>query len=129
MIYGIGTDIAEVKRFDKWIKNPELIERFFNKNEYFEGNLSQSTEAQKRHYASRFASKEAFSKALGTGFVDLTLKDFYVSKNEEGKPYFVFEENLLKKIKDRIGKNFNIQLSISHEKEYAVAFVIIEILS
>ena len=59
MIAGIGTDIADVKRFIKWVRNPEMIERFFNEKERSEA----SSEAAKcEHYAVRFAAKEAFSK-------------------------------------------------------------------
>ena len=127
MIYGIGTDIAQVKRFQKWISNPSMLSRFFNENEMFSGNINEKNDVALRHYAARFAAKEAFSKALGTGFVGLSLKDFYIAKNHEGKPYFVLDESVKKILHSRIGSKYNIQLSISHEKDYAVAFVLIEV--
>ena len=63
MIFGIGTDIAETKRFEKWVSNPSMYERFFNAAEQMEGG---SVNRRCQHYAVRFAAKEAFSKALGT---------------------------------------------------------------
>ncbi len=129
MIYGIGTDIAQVSRFEKWVKNPDMIRRYFDENEYFSSglNVEEKQIGQAcRHYAARFAAKEAFSKALGTGFAGLELSDFYVVKNEEGKPSFQIGEKTKKILDTRTEKNYNIQLSISHENDYAVAFVIIE---
>ena len=74
MIYGIGTDIVETSRFEKWIGNSSMLQRFFNSKEII-SDLSE--EQLKEHYASRFAAKEAFVKALGTGFSDFELKDIY----------------------------------------------------
>ena len=72
MIYGIGSDIAEVKRFEKWVKNPQMIDRFFNEREVSKGK---NIFAMCQHLAVRFAAKEAFSKALGTGLSGFELKD------------------------------------------------------
>ena len=126
MIFGIGTDISDVRRFEKWVKEPDFFLRFFNDNEQFEGNPEKNIGAACRHYAARFAAKEAFAKALGTGFTGLKLNDFYVAKTEGGKPFFKFGEDTLKILKVKAGEKFNVQLSMSHEKDYAVAFVIIE---
>ena len=76
MIFGIGTDIVAVSRFEKWVKTPYMIHRFFNEKELFVGK---STAAACQHYAARFAVKEAFSKALGTGLVGFELKDVFIS--------------------------------------------------
>jgi holo-[acyl-carrier protein] synthase len=129
MIFGIGTDIAKVSRFEKWVHNPEMIRRFFNECE-----ICQVEEAliEKRlrflceHYAARFAAKEAFSKALGTGFVGLELSDFGIKKDENGKPEFFFGSKTADIIERRCGKGAKVFVSISHEKEYAVSFVTIE---
>lgn len=129
MIFGIGTDISKTGRFEKWVEKPEMFLRFFNEKEQFEGDLAKHKQSACCHYAARFSAKEAFAKALGTGFTGLELSDFYVAKNKEGKPYFEFGEKTLQIIRERVGNKFEVQLSISHEKEYAVAFVIIEILS
>ena len=81
MIFGIGTDISQVNRFEKWVENPQMFMRFFNPAEIMEkGSLA----AKCQHYAARFAAKEAFSKALGTGIAGFELKEVYVVK----KMYF-----------------------------------------
>ena len=72
MIYGIGTDITKVSRFEKWVKNEEFIKRFFNSQEIM---VSGSISAKCEHYAARFAVKEAFSKALGTGISGFNLQE------------------------------------------------------
>ena len=125
MIFGIGTDIAQVSRFEKWALRPELNGRFFNERERYAGDAEKQIGAASRHYAVRFAAKEAFAKALGTGFVGLELKDFWVEKDENGKPYFAFGEATEKILAERVG-SCSVHLSMSHEKEYATAFVVIE---
>lgn len=122
MIYGIGTDIVETSRFEKWIGNSSMLQRFFNSQEII---LDLSEEQLKEHYASRFAAKEAFVKALGTGFSDFELKDIYVTNDNLGKPVLNVKNKALELLKKRC-KNFNIHLSLSHEKSAAIAFVIIE---
>lgn len=122
MICGIGTDIAKVSRFEKWIKNPEMIDRFFNPKEKMESGCES---AICQHYAARFAAKEAFSKALGTGLVGFDLQDVYIVHDENGKPLLKIE-NKAEEIVNKMFGNCIIHVSLSHEKEYAVAFVIIE---
>ena len=122
MIAGIGTDIAAVHRFEKWIKNPEMIERFFNEKER---STAGSVAAQCEHYAARFAAKEAFSKALGTGITGFGLKEVYITNDNEGKPVLNIEGQALSVMKQRLG-DCNAFVSLSHEKEYAVAFVVLE---
>ena len=122
MIAGIGTDIAEVKRFEKWVEKPEMIERFFNEKECgFSGSIA----SQCQHYAARFAAKEAFSKALGTGITGFNLKEVYITKDSEGKPLLNIEGAALSIMKERLGE-CNVFISLSHEKEYAIAFVVLE---
>ena len=139
MICGIGTDITQVSRFEKWVKNPKMLERFFNEKERSgktaEGKSAQSDSPQSesargmsakcQHYAARFAAKEAFSKALGTGIFGFDLKDVYITNDSEVAPLLNIEGAALSVLKERFGdcKTF---VSLSHEKEYAVAFVIIE---
>jgi len=125
MIYGIGTDISEVKRFKKWIENPSMINRYFNEKELLsdEGDTKEGKILQ--HYAARFSAKEAFSKALGTGIKDFSLKEVFVTNDKDGKPFINVSGNAEKILRERCG-NCSVHLSISHEKEYAVAFVVIE---
>ena len=122
MIYGIGSDIAEVKRFEKWVKNPQLIDRFFNEREVSKGK---NIFAMCQHLAVRFAAKEAFSKALGTGLSGFELKDVYITKDENGKPFLNFQKSAINLLKERCGE-CRVHVSLSHEKEYALAFVVIE---
>ena len=131
MIFGIGIDLAKCSRFEKWIKNPEMIERFFNKKEIMlpEGKMTANRiSALCQHYAARFAAKEAFSKALGTGVV-FDLRDVFVVNGKSGKPELVVQKSALLTLKKvcpeyRNSKTF---ISISHEKDFTVAQVIIEI--
>ena len=122
MIAGIGTDITETKRFEKWIKNPLMLERFFNQKEQ---SSAKSDSAKCQHYAARFAAKEAFSKAIGTGLSGFILKDVYVTNNSEGKPELNIEGAALSLVTQRFGE-CNVHVSLSHERAYAVAFVILE---
>ncbi len=122
MIAGIGTDIADVRRFEKWVKNPEMLERFFNEKEM---SSAKSEAAKCQHYAARFAAKEAFSKALGTGISSFGLKDVYITNNSEGKPLLNIEGAALSLMKERLGQ-CKAFVSLSHENEYAIAFVILE---
>lgn len=122
MIFGTGVDIVEVKRFSKLINNPDFINRFFNKEEQKEYNNEQ---ALCEHYASRFAAKEAFGKALGTGLEGFSLTDVFVKKYEKGKPYLVVQNKAQKILNDNCGE-CKIHLSLSHEKTFAIAYVIIE---
>ena len=124
MIFGIGCDIVYVTRLQKWIKNPDIIRRFFHPKEIACESMSDQRLCE--YYAVRFAAKEAFSKALGTGLRGFELNDIHVENNENGKPE-LFLENKAKSITDSLcGKNARVHLSLSHEKEYALAYVVIE---
>jgi holo-[acyl-carrier protein] synthase len=122
VIGGIGTDITEVKRFEKWVKNPQMLERFFNEKEM---STAKSDSAKCQHYAVRFAAKEAFSKALGTGITGFNLKEVYITNNSEGAPLLNIEGAALSLMKERLGE-CKAYVSLSHEKEYALAFVVLE---
>ena len=125
-ILGIGVDIVENKRIQKTIKNP-----LFKKRIYTSKELKQSNAVNNKvgYFSKRFAAKEAFSKALGTGFrMNLNFKDIEVINDKMGKPYYVKNKKITKIIK----KNFKIKyfkcfLSISDEKNYSTAFAIIQI--
>ena len=78
-----------------------------------------------QHYAVRFAAKEAFSKALGTGISGFNLKDVYITNDENGKPIINVQNSAEEILKNRC-QNYKLHVSLSHEKEYAIAYVIIE---
>ena len=122
MICGIGTDIAQVSRFEKWVKDPKMLERFFNEKEM---SSAKSVASRCQHYAARFAAKEAFSKALGTGIAGFDLKEVYITNNSEGAPVLNIEGAALSLMKKRLGE-CKAFVTLSHEKEYAVAFVVME---
>lgn len=125
MIFGIGCDIADVSRFEKWVSDINMYGRFFNPNEF----PSDSMRVQRKceHLASRFAAKEAFSKALGTGVRDFSLDEVWVRNTELGKPELVVEGKALEILEKMCGKDACVHVSLSHEKKYAVACVIIEV--
>ena len=124
-ILGIGVDIVENRRIRKSIKNP-----LFKKRIYTSKELKQSSTANDKvaYFSKRFAAKEAFSKALGTGFrMNLNFKDIEVVNNKMGKPYYVKNKKITKIIQKNFKiKNFQFFLSISDEKKYSTAFAIIE---
>jgi holo-[acyl-carrier protein] synthase len=135
MIYGVGTDITDVRRFRKWVTNPALIRRFFNDQELFcPGGFPGETAAAIQeprlaavcqHYAARFAAKEAFAKALGTGFAGFDLRDVFVEKTANGKPELRVQKTAARQLEERCGA-CRMFISLSHEKEYATAVVLIE---
>ena len=122
MIIGIGVDISKVSRFEKWVKDEKMIPRFFNAAEI---NNCRSIQSACEHYAARFAAKEAFGKALGVGLVGYDMKDIYIVNDEKGRPELKVE-NKAKDLLESKCENPIIHVSLSHEKEYATAFVVIE---
>ena len=124
-ILGIGVDITKNSRIKELIKNKSFINRTFGKKEI---DFSKKKINKINFFAKRFAAKESFAKSLGTGFRnDLNFKDIEILNNKMGKTYFIKS----KKINDIIKKRFKIQkydlfLSISDEKDYAVAFTILQ---
>ena len=124
-IYGIGTDIANINRIKKSLKNNNFIKRIFSTNEIKKCN-DQINRAN--CFAKRFAAKEAFAKAIGTGFRNnLNFKDISISNNKLGKPSFVINEKIKKIIKKQFQiSSFNFFLSISDEKKYSIAYVILQ---
>ena len=127
MIFGVGCDITKVSRFEKWVLSKDMISRFYNENEC----ISENTGFQRKceFYASRFAAKEAFSKALGTGIRGFNLNEVFISKDDNEKPEIKVLGNAKKLLEEKCGEKYKIHVSLSHEKEYALAFVAIEIVS
>ena len=124
MILGIGTDIVQVSRMKRWIENPDMLTRFFNEAEQMEKGTES---ARCQHFAVRFAAKEAFSKALGTGISGFSLQDVYITNDKSGKPFLNVKDSAADVLKEHCGSGeLKLHVSLSHEKEYATAFVIIE---
>ena len=125
-IYGIGTDIVSIKRIKSSIKNKNFIERIYNYQEVLKCKKAVN---QHNCYAKRFAAKEAFSKALGTGISNgINFNEIIVLNNKSGKPYINLKGETKKKIiKMFKQKKTKISLSLSDERDYAVAFVTISV--
>ena len=125
-IYGIGTDIVSIKRIKLSLKKKNFINRIFNEKE-----ILKCKKVVNRYncFAKRFAAKEAFSKALGTGISEgINFNEITILNNKSGKPYIRLKGNTKKKIKKRFKqKKIKISLSLSDENDYAVAFVTISL--
>ena len=122
---GIGVDIVDNKRFKNFIKDNKFINRIFSKKEIF---ASKKTLNKINFFSKRFAAKESFAKALGTGFRNnLNFKDIEIVNDNLGKPFYLIN-NKIKQIikKNKKIANFELFLSISDEKDYSVAFTIIQ---
>lgn len=122
MVIGLGIDFVNVKRMRHWVEEDGIIKRYFHENE-IEASLSRGSSST-LSFAARFAAKEAFGKALGTGLRGLRLTDIEVKNNHNGKPDIILHETALEAFMDHGG--ISILLSLSHEEDAAVAVVIIE---
>ena len=124
-ILGIGVDIVENKRIKKFIKNEKFKKRIYSSKEL---KLSILSANKTSFFSKRFAAKEAFAKAMGTGIRNnLNFNDIEIINDKLGKPYYVKNKNITKMIKKNFNvKNFNCFLSISDEKDYSTAFTIIQ---
>ena len=124
-ILGIGVDIIENSRIKRSIKKKSFITRIFSKSEIL---YSKKLKDKTNYYAKRFAAKEALAKSIGTGFRDnLRFKDISIINNKVGKPSFLITNKLKMIIKKQLKvSSFNFFLSISDEKKYSIAFVILQ---
>ena len=124
-ILGIGVDIVENSRIGKLLKNKLFIKRIFSNSEIL---IANKIKDKKSYYSKRFAAKEAFAKSIGTGFRgDFNFKDLSIINNKLGKPSFVINEKIKKIIKKQFKiTSFNFFLSISDEKKYSIAYVILQ---
>ncbi len=121
MILGTGTDIIEVARVKKAIENVSLKEKAFSKREIEYCDKDKSCQS----FAVRAAGKEAFFKALGTGWRDkMNINEVEILNDELGKPFIELSGETLKLFEQKGGGL--IHVSLSHINETAIAFVIIE---
>jgi holo-[acyl-carrier protein] synthase len=122
MIVGIGVDVVHIGRFTRWRAIPGLPERYFHPDELASA-LSKGKSAD-LSLAARFAAKEAFGKALGTGLAGLVLKDIRVVNNHNGKP----EITLFGTAKKALAKSgaSRVHISLTHERDNAIAMIVLE---
>ena len=124
-ILGIGVDIIENSRIAKSLKDGVFIKRIFSESEIL---MAKKIKDKKNYYSKRFAAKEAFAKSIGTGFRNnLNFKDISIVNDKLGKPSFIINEKIKKIIKKQFKiSSFNFFLSISDEKKYSIAYVILQ---
>ncbi len=123
MIKGIGTDIIEIERIKEAVERygEDFLKRVFTDKEI---NYCQNRKAFRYpELAVRFAAKEAYSKAIGTGIAGfgrqnngIRWKDVEIVNNSHGKPLFMIKGKISEKV----------QVSLSHSRDYAIAFVYVE---
>ena len=124
-IIGNGVDIIKNSRINNSLKIKGFLNRIFTEKEIEQGKKLKN---KINFYAKRFAAKEAFVKAIGTGFrSDINFIDIEIKNYKNGKPYI----SLSKKLNNFLQKKFKIQkykvfLSLSDEKDYSIAFVVID---
>jgi holo-[acyl-carrier protein] synthase len=122
MIIGIGVDVVHVNRLERWRDIPGLLARYFHPDE-----LSAALEKGSGaiiSLAARFAAKEAFGKALGTGLAGIVLKDIMVVNHFNGRPDVkVF--NTAQRALDKSGAQ-RVHISLTHERDNAIAMVVLE---
>jgi holo-[acyl-carrier protein] synthase len=125
-ILGVGVDLVKNNRIKTLIKNKAFILRTYGKNEIkFAKNILNKS----NYFSKRFAAKEAFAKALGTVFRNnLNFKDIEILNDKLGKPYYL-KSDKINSIVNKIfkTKKYNLFLSISDEKDYSVAFTIVQV--
>ncbi len=122
MIIGTGIDIIEIDRVKKAVdRSARFVQKFFSEseNEYFKSRNNRS-----EVIAANFATKEAFSKAIGTGVRYFSLIDVEVLRDGLGKPYIRLSNGASNIIKNK--DISDIHVSISHCKHFVVAQVVIE---
>ena len=124
-IVGTGVDIVENSRIKKSILNNLFLNRVFSRKEIL---ISKKMKNKSSYFAKRFAAKEAFVKSLGTGFRNgFNFKDISVVNDKLGKPSFFITNKIKNMIKKKFKvNNFKFFLSISDEKKYSIAFVILQ---
>ena len=124
-IFGIGTDIVNIKRMQKTLKhNDRFKKRIFSKNEI---NYCEKKNNPSSFYAKRFAAKEALSKAIGTGIRNgINFKDIDVINNNYGKPTIKLRGSTANFLKKKVkNKKYSIYLSLSDDVPWAQATVIV----
>ena len=125
-IFGVGTDIVKTNRIQKLLKRENILEKLFNKDEIIKCKRIKNTA---NCFAKRFAAKEAFSKALGTGISKgINFNEIVILNEKNGKPFIKLIEDTKKNVEKKLRKkSYKISLSLTDEDEFAVAFVTISL--
>lgn len=129
MILGIGTDIIEIERIKAAVsKHKNFLNKIFTESEieYFK-NRNMNMEV----ISGNFAAKEAVSKSIGTGIRNISFIDIEVLRDDLGKPIVSLNEKILENIKSTFGDGlaYKIHISISHSKNNAIAYAVLELIT
>lgn len=122
MILGVGLDVVNIERLRHWKSDPGILERFFHPDELAGARARYSMEIPS--LAARFAAKEAFGKALGTGLAGFGLRDVCVLNEESGRPVLHLFGRAREALEKMGGRRTFV--SLTHEHDYAHAVVVIE---
>ena len=122
MIVGIGIDVVHAHRMMRWRKIPGILERYFHPDELLA--VEEKGSGIELSLAARFAAKEALGKALGTGLAGITLKDIMVKNRHNGQPEIVVAGTALEAF--RHSGAARIHVSLTHERDNAIAMVVLE---
>lgn len=120
-MYGIGVDIVSIDRIEKSIERESFIKRIYGPAEI--ALFISENKIKTNSLAANFAAKEAFSKALGTGVRGFDFDEVQILRDELGAPYFEFSGRAKQIVES---KNLECKVSLSHEKDKAIAFVVLE---
>ena len=124
-IIGIGVDIVENNRFKELIKKKKFINRICSPKEI---NNFKKKNNKISYLSKRFSAKEAFVKALGSGFRNkLCFNDISILNDRKGKPYFLFNQKIKKLLRNKYKLiKFKAHLSLSDEKKHSISYVILQ---
>ena len=124
-IIGIGVDIVENNRFKKLIKKKKFINRICSPKEI---NIFKNKNNKISYLSKRFSAKEAFVKALGSGFRNkLCFNDISILNDRKGKPYFLFNQKIKNILRNKYKLiKFKAHLSLSDEKKHSISYVILQ---
>ena len=124
-IFGIGVDIVDNNRIKKLVKNKKFINRICSSKEI---NNFKKKNNKISYLSKRFSAKEAFVKALGSGFRNkLCFNDISILNDKKGKPFFLFNQKIRSILKNKYKLNkFKVHLSLSDEKKHSVSYVILQ---
>ena len=124
-IIGIGVDIVENDRFKKLIKKKKFVDRVCSPKEI---NNFKKKNNKVSYLSKRFSAKEAFVKALGSGFRNqLCFNDISILNDKRGKPYFLFNQKIKNILRNKYKLiKFKAHLSLSDEKKHSISYVILQ---
>jgi holo-[acyl-carrier protein] synthase len=122
VILGIGIDAVEIRRLEKWAEDQKMLDRFFDPREIVV--LKERGRGMTESLACRFAAKEAFGKALGTGLAGIVLKDIMVANPANKRPELSLKGSALLALRARGAARAHV--SLTHEGNMALAMVVLE---